>query len=374
MSKTPPHIAVFMATSGHSGVDRAMQHLIPEIARRGYAVDLLKVRKHGPHLDEMPRGVRIIDLGSHHVYTSLPAVVRYLRRERPAVMLSDKDRVNRTALLARALARTPTRLVLSSGTTISIDLKNRGWFERWLQRTSMGRLYHLADKVIVTSEGVADDMSAYTGLARHLIEVVPSPVIAEDVFTKPWSCPDHPWLRDKQVPVILGVGALTFVKDFETLIKAFAKVRSNRACKLIILGKGKLRDRLLALAGELGIQDDISLPGFIHKPYDYMAHSSLFALTSRWEGLGFVLIEALAVGTPVVSTDCRSGPREILQNGKYGDLVPVGNVDALSKAMSKTLDNPLAKEFLQQAAGPYEIGVSTTAYLRAMGLDPEWKQ
>ena len=374
MIKLPPRIAVFMATSGHSGVDRAIQHLVPEFARRGYPVDLLKVRNHGPELDETPHGVRVIDLGTNHVYTSLPAVVRYLRREQPFVMLSDKDRVNRTALLARSLARVPTRLVLSSGTTISIDLKNRGRFERWLQRTSMGRLYHLADKIIVTSKGVADDMSAYTGLARHLIEVVPSPVIAEDVFINPLPCPDHPWLQDRKTPVILGTGALTFVKDFQTLVRAFAKVRNNRPCKLIILGKGKLHDRLLALAEELGIKDDVSLPGFIHKPYGYMAHSSLFALTSRWEGLGFVLIEALAVGTPVVSTDCRSGPREILQNGKYGSLVPVGDVDALAKAIINTLDHPLPREILQQAARPYEIGVSTTAYLKAMGLDPEWDQ
>lgn len=363
-----------MATSGHSGVDRAMQHLVPEFARRGYIVDLLKVRKHGPELNETPPGVHIIDLGVNHVYTSLPAVIRYLRREHPAVMLSDKDRVNRTALLARALARVPTRLVFSSGTTISIDLSNRGPFERWLQRTSMGKLYPLADKVIVTSTGVADDMSDYTGLARNLIEVVPSPVVADDLFTKSLPCPDHPWLQNKKTPVILGVGSLTFVKDFQTLIKAFAKVRRDRPCKLIILGKGKQRNMLLDLAEELGVKDDVSLPGFIHKPYAYMAHSSVFALTSRWEGLGFVLIEALAVGTPSVATNCQSGPREILHEGKYGRLVPVRDTDALAEAINQTLDNPLPKEFLQQAARPYEIGVSTTAYLRAMGLDPKWNQ
>jgi glycosyltransferase involved in cell wall biosynthesis len=368
----PPRIAVFMATSGHSGVDRAMQHLIPEIASRGYPVDLLKVRRHGPVLDLIPQGVRVIDLGTNHVYTSLPAVVRYLRRERPVVMLSDKDRVNRTALLARFLARVPTRLIFSSGTTISIDLKNRGAFERWLQRTSMGNLYHLADKVIVTSRGVAEDMTRYTGLARHLIEVVPSPVISQDVFDKPLPCPDHPWFQDKRAPVIMGVGALAYVKDFHTLIRAFAKVHNNRPCKLIILGKGNLRDDLLNLAASLGVKDDVDLPGFIHKPYAYMAHADVFALTSRWEGLGFVLIECLAVGTPAVATDCQSGPREILQDGKYGILVPVGNDVALAEAIINTLEHPLPREFLQQAAQPYEIGVSTSAYLKAMGLEPRW--
>ncbi|HEC18040.1 MAG TPA: glycosyltransferase, partial [Gammaproteobacteria bacterium] len=165
--RTDPHqprIAIFVSTSGHSGVDRAMQHLIPALARRGYAVDLLKVRRHGPSLEEIPKNVRIIDLGSRHTYTCLPGLVRYLRHERPAAMLADKDRVNRTALLGRAIARASTRLILSSGTTISIDLAHRGALERWLQRHSMGKLYPLADKVIVTSQGVADDMARYTGL------------------------------------------------------------------------------------------------------------------------------------------------------------------------------------------------------------------
>ena len=187
-------------------------------------------------------------------------------------------------------------------------------------------------------------------------------------------CPDHPWLQDKQVPVIIGVGALAYVKDFNTLIRAFAKVRNDRPCKLIILGKGTLRDELLELAATLNIKDDVSLPGFVHKPYAYMAHSDVFALTSRWEGLGFVLIEALAVGTPAVATDCQSGPREILQDGKYGRLVPVGDDAALAEAIGYTLDKPMPKDFLQQAARPYEISLSTTAYLKAMGLEPWWNQ
>lgn len=155
-------IAIFLSTSGHSGVDRAMNHLIPALAGRGYAVDLLKVRKHGPNLLAVPPGVRVIDTGVGTTYAALPALVRYLRRERPGVLLADKDRVNRTALAARWLAGAhDTRLVLSSGTTISVDLQHRSVFERWLQRLSMRYLYCYADQVIVTSEAVADDMSSY---------------------------------------------------------------------------------------------------------------------------------------------------------------------------------------------------------------------
>ncbi len=361
-------IACFFSTSGHSGVDRAARHLIPALARRGFAVDLLKVRGHGPELSEAPPGVRILDLGCRHTYGCLPGLVGYLRRERPAVMLSDKDRVNRTALLARVLARVPTRLVLSSGTTISIDLGTRGPLERWVQRHSMGRLYPFADQVIVTSAGVADDMAAYTGLARARIRVVPSPVVPEWLFSAELPRPDHPWLGDPATPLILSAGELCRRKGFDTLLRAFARVRVRRRCRLMVLGRGGAREGLLELAAGLGVGADFALPGFVPEPYGYMAHADCFAFSSRWEGLGFVLIEALAVGTPVVSTDCPSGPREVLQDGRYGSLVPVDDDAALAEALVATLDRPLPAQTLREAARPYGIEAATDAYLDAMGL------
>lgn len=361
-------VAFYFATSGHSGVDRAMQNLIPAVARRGYDVDLLHVRKHGPHFQEPPPGVRIIDLGASHVYNSLPAVVRYLRKERPAVMLSDKDRVNRTAFFARLLARAPTRLVFSSGTTLSIELANRRAVDRALQRWSFRHLYRRVSNVIVTSEGVKTDMAEYTRLPLKYIEVVPSPVVPAELFTAQPPRPDHPWFADGAPPVILGVGELGRRKDFPTLIRAFAEVRKRHCCRLVILGRGRDREALLTLAAELDVAEDFSLPGFDPDPYRYMAHAAVFAFTSLWEGLGFVIIEALAVGTPVVATDCPSGPREILQDGKYGQLVPVGDTAAAAEAIERSLSQRPPRDFLQQAARPYEIENSTTAYLKAMGL------
>ncbi|NEX22428.1 glycosyltransferase [Thiorhodococcus mannitoliphagus] len=371
MGIDPHRIACFFSTSGHSGVDRAAKHLIPALARRGYQVDLLKVRRHGPNLPEIPEAVRVIDLGSRHTLACLPAVARYLRSARPAAMLSDKDRVNRVALFARALARVPTRLVLRSGTTISIDLATRGALERWVQRNSMGRLYPFADQVIVACQGVADDLAAYTGLARERIRVVPPPVIPEDLLEAELPRPDHPWFAQADKPLILSAGELCSRKDFETLIRAFARLRSERPCRLMIVGRGGARERLLALARELEVAEDVALPGYVDNPYAYMAHADLFAFTSRWEGLGFVLIEALAVGTPVVSTDCPSGPSEILEGGRYGPLVPVGDDVALAAAMAATLEDPLPAAQLKQAARRYEIEASTDVYLDALGLAPQ---
>jgi glycosyltransferase involved in cell wall biosynthesis len=364
-------ITVFVATSGHSGVDRLIRHLVPSMARRGYPIDVLKIRDHGPVIEDQSHGVQMIDLKVKHVYSSFPTLIRYLKHRRPAVMLTDKDRVNRTAILARAWSRVPTRLVVSSGTTISIDLANRGAFERWLQKRSMKYLYPHAENIVVTSEGVADDMAEYTGLARKRIQVVPCPVVPNEFFGLQLPRPDHPWFIADAPPVILGVGELGPRKDFVTLVNAFARLRANQNCRLVILGKGNQRDHLLSVANELGVANDIDLPGFESNPYPFMAHAAMLAMSSRWEGLGFVLIETLALGTPVVSTDCPSGPREILDGGRYGRLVPVGDAERLARAMAETLLNPLPTAFLQEAARPYEIERSTSAYLTAMGLDPQ---
>lgn len=368
--KQPPKIACFFATSGHSGVDRAMNHLIPAMVRRGYPVDLLHVRKHGPYINNPPEGLNIIDLGSKHVYSSLPAVVRYLKREQPYVMLSDKDRVNRTAIFAKMLARVEIRLVLRSGTTISVDLASRGRFDRWLQKNSMGKLYRYADRVIVPSVGAADDLAEYTGLKREMIEAVPSPIVPEANFTRQYPRPEHPWFAEGEPPVIISVGELSPRKDFATLLRAFAKVRAQMSCRLVILGKGGQKQSLLELAEQLGVTTDFDLPGFQPNPYDFLAQAALFAFTSRWEGLPLALVEALAVGTPVVSTDCPSGPREVLQDGQHGQLVPVGDDEQMARAIIDTLQQPLPADTLKQAAHRFEIEASTTAYLASLGLAP----
>ena len=361
-------ISFFLATSGHSGVDRAMANLITEIVSRGFQVDQLKVRKHGPHLDITSGNFRVVDLGTSHTYTALPALVRYLRHEHPAVMLSDKDRVNRTTLLAKFLSRTATRTLLRSGTTLSIDLANRGRFERWLQKQSIRHLYPNAYQVIVPSHGAADDMAAFTGLDRSLIRVIPTPIVPDSLFKEHPPRPRHPWFEPGQPPIVLSVGELGHRKDFPTLLRAFAEVRKNRPCRLIILGRGKQEARLRQLAADLSIAHDFLLPGFIERPYAWMAHADVFAFSSQWEGMPLVLAEALALGTPVVSTDCPSGPSEILQRGLYGPLVRVGDHHAMANAIEQMLDNPIPAERLREAARPYSISLGTNAYLQAMGL------
>jgi len=362
-------LAVFLATSGHSGVDRVFRNLVPEFARRGLHVDVLAIRGHGPDYGELPAGVRRIVFGADHVNTALPALWCYLRRERPQVLLTDKDRVNRTALIARRLARVPTRVGVRLGTTPSVNLANRGAVERWLQTASMRRLYRSADAVLVPSRGAAADLARLARLPPSLVHVVPSPVVGARMHALAGEPPDHPWFCDGGPAPILGVGELSERKDFATLLRAFARLRGERrTARLVVLGEGRRRAELEQLARTLGIADAVSLPGFVANPYCYMARAAAFALCSRWEGMPVVLIEALALGTPAVACDCPSGPREVLADGRYGPLVPIGDDAAFATALEGVLREPLPPALLQEAVRGYTVEASADAYLAALGL------
>lgn len=366
---TVGRIAIFAATSGHSGVDRILVNLIEQWAAWGLRVDLLRVRRHGPRLEPVPEGVRCIDLGCSHVNTALPALVRYLKRERPRALLSDKDRVNRIAILARGLARRPSVLAVRLGTTVSVNLASRGLLERWLQRASIRLLYRFADRLIVPSDGVATDLVEQFGVERTRIQVAHSPIVSARLERLAQEPIAHPWLASDAPPLILGVGELGARKDFATLIRAFALVRAERPCRLLILGRGRQRERLLALASDLGVAEALDLPGFVANPYPYMRQAAVFALTSRWEGLPVVLVEALACGTPAVSTDCPSGPREILGACCPQALVPVGDHRALARALGETLARPPAPPLLRARARAFAVDASARAYLAALGCE-----
>lgn len=345
-------------------------NLADGLLQAGHAVHLVLVKARGAHAPEIPLGVRVVHLNARHTFTSLLALVRYLRRERPAVLLAAKDRAIKVAVVARALAGFPTRLVGRLGTTVSAALEGKSRLRQATWYAGMRLFYPRVDYIVAVSEGVADDVRRITGLSRERIGVVRNPVWTPRLDHLAAEPAPHPWLHDRAVPLILGAGRLTRQKDFPTLLRAFARVRARRVCRLIILGEGEQRSELLALAKKLGIAEDFALPGFQRNPYAFIAHASLFVLSSAWEGSPNVLTEALALGIPVVSTDCPSGPRELLAGGRYGKLVAVGDADALAGAMIETLVHPLARETLREAARPYSLEASTRGYLDALGLGP----
>jgi glycosyltransferase involved in cell wall biosynthesis len=363
-----PDLAILAATSGHSGVDTIIRNLVPEFARLGVRTDILRIERHGPYLETVPPGCRLWPLGARHVETAFPALVRYLRRERPAVLFTDKDSVNRMALLARQVAGADCRCAVRLGTTVSVNLANRKRWQAALQRLSIRRLYRRADTVIVPSHGAAKDLAAIMEAPASRITVLPNPVIhpgLEPLATEPVN---EPWFEKRDRPIIVAAGSLTPRKDYTMLVDAFARLRARRPCRLILVGDGNQRTALEAQAQRLGVEGDVRFTGFLRNPYPYIAHADVFAHSSRWEGLGVVLVEALALGTPVVSTNCPSGPSEVLDGGRVGRLVPVGDAAAMAEALAATLDEPTDADRLRAAVAGYRADVSARAYLRAFGL------
>lgn len=360
-------LAVVISLSGEGGVERMVLNLVERFAQLQLPVDLVTIRADSEHLSDLPGNIRHVDLGVRHATWAAPALSRYLKRERPVAMLVAKDRAIRSAALARRLAGVPTRLVGRLGTNLSAALDGKSAVQRYARYLPMRWLYPWVDLIVAVSDGVAEDTRRITGLGAERLQVIRNPVITARLHELARRPAPHPWF-DEPVPVIMGAGRLTRQKDFHTLLRAFAEVRAGRPCRLLILGEGGHRQSLEALARELGVAQDVALPGFDGNPYAYMARARLFVLSSAWEGSPNVLTEALACGTPVVATDCPSGPREILDGGRFGPLVPVGDVRAMAAAIAKTLEQPLPPEELRAAVAEYTVERSAERYLAALGL------
>jgi glycosyltransferase involved in cell wall biosynthesis len=279
---------------------------------------------------------------------------------------------NLVALWARRLARVPTRVAVSERNTLSQKMKEHAKNRRWSRRFLLPvvhRTYPWADAIIAVSTGVADDLSLTAGIPREWISTIYNPVVTPELLSKAQAPLDHPWFTPGSPPVILGVGRLHEQKDFPTLLRTFARVRAERETHLMILGEAKHaehRAELIALAAQLGIADDVAFPGFVDNPFAYMARASVFVLSSAWEGLPGVLIQALACGCPVVSTDCPSGPAEILQNGQYGPLIPVGDDAALARAILTTLDRPPDPQRLRARAAEFSVSHAVDQYIELL--------
>lgn len=362
----PRPLAVFASFSGAGGVERMLIQLLQGWVELGESVELVLIRADSPHLAQCPAAVRQVHLRANHALLAVPELAHYLRTRRPRALLAAKDRAGRAAVLARALSGVETRLVLRLGTHLSTAMAERHALERALRYAPMRWLYPSFDRIVAVSNGVAEDTAQLAHLPRLRIQVIRNPVITPALSAAAAAPCPHPWLEAGQPPVIVGAGRLQRQKDFPTLIRAFAQVRAQRDCRLLILGEGRWRGALEALTVELGIADAVALPGFQPQLPAYLARAALFVLSSAWEGSPNVLTEALALGVPVVSTDCPSGPSEILAGGRYGPLVPVGDVAALAEAMVQTLEHPHPAAMLQAAVTEYDWLHSARAYLQAL--------
>jgi glycosyltransferase involved in cell wall biosynthesis len=344
-------IAIFIRSMHGGGAERVLLNLAHDLAARGLRVDLLLARAEGHYLEQVRPEICIVDLKAPQVWNSLFPLVRYLKSVQPACLLAALHYPCEIAIAAKHIARVNTRVIVSEHNTLSIEAKGIPQLSVRLTPLAARLFYPHADGIIAVSQGVANDLAALIRRPVEHIKVIYNPVLTPDIKHKAKESVDHPWLQDKQIPVLLAVGRLHPQKDYPTLIRAFHQLRQQQPARLMILGTGPEADNLNSLIEELGLKADVQMPGFVANPYAYMAKASVVVMSSAWEGFANVLVEALAVQVPIVSTDCQSGPNEVLRKGEYGWLVPVGDSRAMAGAIAQALatgSKPAPPEWLQQ--------------------------
>ena len=396
-----PLVAFLLRDLNCGGPHRMAFILAEALADRGARIDLVVCDARGNLRSEVPPRARLVNLQRTNPLSArlaalradlraipalagpvlqfrrglrtlpyLPDLATYLRNAEPNALLAATPHLNIIAVLARRLAGAPTRVVVSERNNLSEGKPGRARRSRRLA-AALRRTYLQADAIVAVSNGVAADLARTTGIPRQAITTIYNPAITPDFPAKLSEPVDHTWFgKDAVVPVVLGVGRLSPQKDFATLCRAFARVRRERPARLVIIGdvRGHESDRdhrlagLYRLAAELGMRDDFELLGYQRNPFRYMARAAVFALSSRFEGFGNVLLEALACGTPVVSTDCPSGPAEILDGGAYGALVPVGDDAAMAAAIEAALDHPPDPARLRARAAMFDFETTIARY------------
>jgi glycosyltransferase involved in cell wall biosynthesis len=358
-------IAIVIPTLGGGGAERVTVNLANELACRGRLVDVVPALAGGSLEDELDPVVRVVSLKARRLRGALLPLAKYLRTVRPAAVLACMWPTGVIALGARRMAGVKTRLVVVEHTMFSADPAFRSPSRRLAARMTIRGIYPAADVVVNVSHGAADDLSRFSGLPRDSITVIYNPVVGARVSRgepRPdlagWWCGSHSRL--------LAVGSLSPVKDHATLINALFRLRRTVDARLLILGEGERRDNLAAQIRALGLDDAVFMPGFVKDTAPYFERADLMVLSSISEALPTVLIEALAAGTPIVSTDCPSGPREILAGGRYGRLVPVGDAEALAAALAASLVAEHDRRFLIERSEDFSINEAADRYERLL--------
>lgn len=407
MARDARRVALLFGSFRGGGVGTAFLALAEELLERGCPVDLVVARARGDLAGRVPAAARVVELPPRgpalRAYALaaradpalVPALARalagrrgpsgklrhlagfraYLARERPVGVIAATAPFNLVACWARRLAGLACPIVLSEHNRFAVEGDGAGGWRYDCPPALARRAYAGAGALVAVSDGIAAEMAAYAGLPRDRVVTVHNPVAGPHIAAAAAAPLDHPWLAPGEPPVVLGAGTLKPQKDFPTLVRAFAKLRARRPARLVILGDARgqakdlaHRDELRALPGALGVAADVAFPGFVANPFAWMARAGCFALSSRWEGFGNVVVEALACGCPVVSTDCPSGPAEILDGGRFGRLVPVGDADALAGAIAATLDVSPDRERLRARAGLFGRARAADRYLGLLGL------
>lgn len=342
------HIAFFVPSLNVGGAQRVTVTVANGLSERGYEVDLIVAYHEGGFREEVSTDVSVVDLETPHVpviglAASVPQLGAYLRRQSPEMIFSQMTHANGICLLTHLITGSDAITVPTIHNTLGIRKAPK---QRIMERVTK-QLSGRADQFVAVSEGVAESAVDCLGVERDRVSVLYNPIPVSEIRERARAPVDHRWIESAHHDVVLSVGRLEPQKDLQTLLRAFKVISKRRPdARAIFVGQGSQREELEGLAERLGIADVVSFPGYVENPYGYMAGASVLAMSSIYEGLPTVLIEALACGCPVVSTDCPSGPREILSDGEYGRLVGVGEDEELAEAILATLGEPPSSETL----------------------------
>jgi glycosyltransferase involved in cell wall biosynthesis len=382
-------VAIVSPDLAVGGGTRAALHIAIGLAGLNYAVDLLLLKSGGELEEECPETIRIVRAthssscavfsrvlawltGVHYagdLAASVPSLVKYINCERPTVLLGVG--ASTPLVLARRLARHPCRVAISAQVALTPIFRRQGRLRGGVQRTLTAFVLREVDRIIAVSKGVAQDMELIRPSCASKIVTIFNPTVTAALYRKANELLADPWLDESHAPIVVSVGLLKAQKDFPTLINAFARVRAKRPARLLILGEGYQRPLLERMIADLNLAESIRLAGYQSNPHNYVKRASLFVLASLYEGCPLALVEAMAVGTPVVSTDCVAGPAEILQHGRYGTLVPVSDPDAMAEAILGALAAPPQRQELQERARDFCIEALLPQFVDALGLNTE---
>lgn len=359
---TPGQITLILPSLHGGGAERVAVNLAEGFVQRGIQVQMILLEGHGAQQYVVHESVDIVAFGHARALGALFDLRAYLQKNKPDAIISFLNQANLVVLLAHWLANSqiPVIATVHSGIDNAIQESFKDRAIILLSRLFAGR----AKQFVGVSQGTSESIRRH--LHKQHVTTVYNPVVTPDLIEETNAAPPHPWLVQQDTPVVVTAGRLASVKGFDILIRAIAVIRETISVRLLILGEGPLRSELESLVEALGLQDAVLLPGFVENPYSYFVHADLFALSSRYEGLGNALIEAMACGCPVVSTDCPSGPREILQDGTYGRLVPVDDAAALASAIVDTLSAPPDIDVLRTRADDFSLEKSIDGYLRVI--------
>ncbi len=366
MSSNPKKIAILLPDLHGGGAERTHLVLAQEFARQGHAVEFVLMRVEGEFLAEAQTNFMVVDLGIARARQLPLALVRYLRRNRPDALMAAMWPLTVLAPISRALSGHRCKVLVSEHNSLSVQYGTWGRVHNLLMRSSMALGYRIADVRVGVSAGVVKDVAQLAWLPVNSFEVIHNPVARR-------AEPGHLALgavqalwRGSPGARILAVGTFKVQKNYPLLLRAFARLTKLPEARLMLLGTGAGESAMRALADDLGIADRVIFAGFHRDPTPFYRTADLFVLSSNYEGFGNVIVEALASGTPVVSTDCPSGPSEILEAGRYGTLVPVGDVEALANAIGAALSNTHDQARLRQRALDFAPEIAARHYLKLL--------